>query len=90
MGASLALCLEMLMAKLQPEVAQGNRGLKLGLTEGARVTALPWSTGHTRLNCSHSLQAQGEGRVQLESQVEDNGGDKREGRHTPQKTSNTP
>lgn len=33
------------MAKLHPEVAQGNAGLKRGLMEGAGVTALPGSTG---------------------------------------------
>lgn len=47
-GASLALCLEIPKAKLHPEVAWGNAGLKLGLTEGA--------LGHTRLSSSHSLQ----------------------------------
>lgn len=40
-----ALCLEMPIAKLHPEVAQGNAGLKQGLIEGAGVTALPQSTG---------------------------------------------
>lgn len=80
MGGSLALCLEMPTAKLHPEVAQGNAGLKLGLTEGRWSDSPPRSTGtHQAELLSFPIGTRRRKGPAEILEVEDKGGGNREG-----------